>query len=288
MMTRAERFVPYAFLLPAFAGLLLFHLLPIVYSLGRSFFTTVLGSGSLHFSGLENYLGLFSDPVFWKSLGQTLLFNLIVNPLQTALALGLALLVNVRLPGIGLFRSVFFIPVGVSLAVASVLWGMVLDSQSGLLNGLLIGLGLPPQPFLDNPGQALGSIVAIASWKGVGYWMIFFLAGLQGIPRSLYEAAAIDGASPLRSFFAITLPLLRRTTAFVLIADTAANFLLFVPVAVLTGGGPVGATNFLMYESYRSGIVGLDMGRATAITVIILLLLLGTVALQSRFLREAD
>jgi multiple sugar transport system permease protein len=133
---------------------------------------------------------------------------------------------------------------------------------------------------LTSPAQALGSIILIASWIGVPYWMIFFLAGLQDIPRTLYESAAIDGAGRWQAFWRVTLPLLRRTTTFVLVADTAANFLLFVPVYVLTQGGPTGSTDLLMYEVYRAGFIASDMGRAAALTVILLLATLVVVFLE--------
>jgi multiple sugar transport system permease protein len=164
----------------------------------------------------------------------------------------------------------------------------MLDPQSGLVNGILLSVGLPAQPFLSSPSQALPSIILIASWIGVGYWMFFFLAGLQGIPPTLYEAAAIDGATPVRAFVHITLPLLRRVIAFVLVADTTANFLLFAPVYILTHGGPQGSTDLLMYEAYRSGFIGLDVGRATSITTILIGILLLVVGAQLVFFRSTE
>jgi len=279
-MTRNERWIPYLFLLPAIAGLLVFRLLPMVYAIGRSFYTTTFGQAGLVFVGSANYSALFSDPTFWQSLRTTLIFNVVANPLQTVLALMLAVLVSLPLRGIGLFRTLLFAPVGVSITVATIIWGLMLDPDSGLINGILIGLHLPPQPFFTSPDQALLSIVVIATWKGLGYWMLFFLAGLQSIPQSLYEAAAIDGATRLKAFWYITLPLLRRVIAFVLVADTTINFLLFAPVYVQTQGGPQGSTNLLMYEAYRSGFQDIDMGRATSITTILLLLILVIVAIQ--------
>ncbi len=288
-MTRRERWIPYAFLLPAIAGLLIFRLLPTVYAVGRSFYATSFGlNPTTVFVGLDNYAVLLGDPTFWHSVQTTVIFNLIINPLQTALALLLALLVSMRLRGVGLFRGIFFVPIAVSITVASIVWQLMLDPQSGLINGLLTWAGLPAQPFLTSPAQALPSIILIASWIGVGYWMFFFLAGLQGIPATLYEAAAIDGASPLRAFFHITLPLLRRVIAFVLVADTTANFLLFAPVYILTHGGPQGSTDLLMYEAYRSGFIGLDVGRATSITTVLIAILLLVVGAQLLFFRSAE
>ena len=263
--------------------------MPTFYDVGRSLYATTFGlNPQTVFVDGDNYLGLVTDPTFWQSVRVTLLFNVIINPLQTVLALILAVLVSMKLRGIGLFRSIIFMPISVSLPVASIVWAMMLDAQSGLVNGILVWAGLPAQSFLASPTEAMPSIILIASWIGVGYWMFFFLAGLQGIPPTLYEAAAIDGASARAAFFHITLPLRRRVIAFVLVADTTANFLLFAPVYVLTRGGPQGATDFLMYEAYRSGFMSLDVGRATSITTILLAALLLVVGIELLLLRRHE
>lgn len=287
-MTRRERWIPYAFLIPAFAGLVVFQLVPIIFGLGRSLFGVnfASGSGQLGFVGLENFRDIFTDSVFWNALRVTLLFNLIINPLQVGLALVVALMLNAKLRGIGVFRTVFYIPVGVSLTVTTIIWGLILDRDSGMVNGILNSLGLPSQPFFQSPNQALGSLILLATWKGIAYWMLILLAGLQGISRTLYEAAQVDGATGTQTFFRITLPLMRRTLAYVLITDTVVNFLLFAPVYILTKGGPQGSTHLLMYESFRSGFVGINLGRSTAITAVILVFVAGFVALQSWLLRE--
>lgn len=288
-MTRKERWIPYAFLLPAIAGLLVFRLLPTFYAVGRSLYATSFGiNPRTLFVGGDNYSALFSDPTFWQSVWTTVVFNVVINPLQTVIALLLALLVSVPLKGIGFFRGIFFIPIAVSLPVASIVWQLMLDSQSGLINGILIWAGLPAQGFLGSPTEALPSIIAIASWIGVGYWMFFFLAGLQAIPPTVYEAASIDGATKWQAFIHVTLPLLRRVIAFVLVADTTANFLLFAPVYITTQGGPQGATDLLMYEAYRSGFQGLDIGRATSITTILLVTLLMVIGAELLLLRNTE
>jgi len=288
-MSRREWWVPYTFLLPALVGLALFRVVPTLYAVGRSFYAVSFGlTPATVFVGSDNYSALVNDPTFWQSVRVSVLFNVVINPLQTALALILALLVSMRLRGVGVFRGIFFVPISVSITVASIVWQMMLDPQSGLVNGLLEWVGLPTQPFLTSPVQALPSIILIASWIGVGYWMFFFLAGLQGIPVTYYEAAAIDGATSWASFLHITLPLLRRVIAFVLVADTTANFLLFVPVYIMTHGGPEGSTDLLMYEAYRSGFIGLDMGRATSITTVLLGVLLITVGAQLLFFRSLE
>ena len=290
-MNRSERLVPYLFLLPALLGLLLFEFLPVLYSLGRSLYAVSFGldGGGLIFVELDNFRSLFTDPVFWNSLRVTLIFNVVLTPLQVILALALALLVNVPVRGVGIFRGLFFIPVGVSLTVTSLIWSLMLDSQSGLLNGILTAVGIPAQGFLIDASQVLASIMLVATWKGLAGWMVFFLAGLQGIPQSLYEAASIDGASRLRIFYAITLPLLRRSLAFVVIATTVANFLLFAPAYILTPtGGPQGASDLLMFEAFQSAYSQNDLGRGTGITDVLLLLLLLIVGLELLLFRWLD
>jgi len=223
--------------------------------------------------------------VFWHSLRVTVLFSLIINPAQTAAALGLALLVFRAGPGIGWFRTLFFLPMTVSIVITSLIWQLILDPHAGLLNSMIAAGGLPMQPFLTSPRQALPSIILMATWKGVGYWMVFVLAGLTQIPGDVFEAAGLDGAGTWQTFRSITLPLLRRVLAFVLVADTAVNFLMFAPVYLLTLGGPVGSTDLLMYETYKTAFRLLDMGRASAMAMVILTIMLLVAAIEMRLLR---
>ena len=208
-----------------------------VAGLGEAFYTHNLSRTKRAYVGLGNFRHIFGDPTFWKSLRVTLVFSLVVNPLQTALALALAVLANQRVRGIGFYRSIYLLPVVVSLNVTSTVWGLLLNRDTGLINGILANLGLPRQPFLLSADQSLWTLIGIISWVGVPYWTMFFLAGLQGIPESLFEAAAIDGANAWQTFTHVTLPLLRRVLAFVLVSDTVVNLFLFAPVWILTRGG---------------------------------------------------
>ncbi len=237
------------------------------------------------FVGWEGYRALLEDPVFWQSAWVTILFNFIVNPLQVVLALALALFLSVEFRGIHLVRSLYMLPIGISLPVAAVIWGVVLNPNAGLLNSILVALGGSPQPFLTSPSQALWSIILIACWKGIPYWMIFLLAGIKGIPETLYEAARIDGANAWKILTRITIPLLRRVILFVVVADTISNYLLFIPAYLLTRGGPEHSTNFLMYEAFKSGFIYLDMNRSMTIVSVLLVFLLAVIALEFRFLR---
>jgi len=282
---RVPLWVPAAFLASALLLLAVFRLAPIAIALGGSLTGTKL-TGETVFLGLANFAALAEDPAFWRSLEVTLLFNLLVNPLQIACALALALLVLREGPLVPFFRAAFLLPMTVSIALASVLWAILLEPTSGPVNGVLRTLGLPPQPFFRSERQALPSLILLASWKGVGYWMLFLLAGLLQIPKEFHEAAALDGAGALQRFLRITLPLMRRPLAFVLVADTAANFLLFAPVYVITHGGPNGATSLLMFEAYQAAFAYLDHGRSLAISSVILLILAAIAALELRLFKE--
>ena len=178
MVRQSSQALLVALLAPALLGLLVFRLYPIAIAVISSFYTTV--HGSTVFAGLGNYESLISDHVFWRSLGVTLWFNLLVNPIQIAISLGLALLYVRKFPGASVYRVFFLIPIGVSVPVAAIVWRIML-SQGGLVNGLLDLVGVAPQPWLTSSSLALYSIIAIATWKGASYWMIFIVGGLQNI-----------------------------------------------------------------------------------------------------------
>lgn len=284
-MFRAK-YVPYLFLFPAVALLIVFKLYPILIGMMNSLYAPTFIAGERSFTGLENYVSLFHDPVFWKSVYVTLFFNVFVNPLQVALAFLLALLLQVSLKGKNVFRSIHFIPVAVSLPIACIVWNIMLSPEQGIVNSLLMAIGLPEQPFLGDKHQAIWAIIGIATWKGVGYWAIFLLAGLQEVPGSLYEAAEIDGAGKLQRFWNITVPLMKRPLSFVVVSDTIANFLLFAPMYLLTKGGPERSTDVLMQESFNSAFTYSDPGRASAILVMLLFIVSVIILVQFRLLRS--
>ena len=287
-MSARERWIPYLFLAPAVALLLIFNLFPTIATLNESLHANSLVSGGRIFVGLENFQRIFKDPVFWKSLQVTVIFSLLVNPIQVILALGLAVLANQKVRGITLFRSIYLLPVAVSINVTTIVWGLMLDSNSGIVNGVLALLGIPAQPFLTAPSHALWSIIILATWKGVPLWALFFLAGLQGIPEAVIEAAKIDGATRWQLFTRVTLPLLRGVLIFVLVADTVANFLLFAPILLLTQGGPQLSTNLIMYETYRRGFVYGDLGASAAMLWVMLLIVFVVIGFEFFLLRERE
>src|SRR3954466_651711 len=225
------------FLLPAVLAAILLRLWPTARAVWDSLHNTPLGLAPTHWVGAEQFRTLFSDPDFLNSLKITALFGIVVNPLQILVALVLAVIFNERLRGAGLMRTLVFLPVAIPQSVSAVIWAVAFRPD-GPLNGVLARLGIAPQGFLTAPGQALASIILVVSWIGVGYWMMFLIAGLKEIDPTLYEAARLDGAGAWARFRHITVPQLRRQLAFVLVADTISNLLVFAPVQILTKGGP--------------------------------------------------
>jgi multiple sugar transport system permease protein len=268
------------FLAPAVVAVAALRLWPALIAVNQSLLAPRATTWSL-----ENYAYIFGDPIFQGSVWTTLVFSLIVNPLQIAIALALALLMNNRLPGTALWRTLVLLPVAIPQSVSAVIWSVAFRPD-GLLNALLAPFGIGEQRFLTSPDQALGSIILIVSWIGVGYWMTFLIAGLQDIPRSLYEAVTIDGANAWQRFRYVTLPQLRRPLTFVLVANTVANFLVFAPVQILTKGGPQGSTNLVMNEIYQRAFLTGDKASAAAATVILVLIVLVVVSIQFRLMSD--
>lgn len=283
--TQAGTLMIALFLAPALLGLVAFRLVPIAIALVGSLFGETL-TGDLVWRGLGNFERLLGDPNVWHSVRVTLLFNLLINPLQVLIAFGLALLVLRPAPGIGLFRAAFFLPMTLSIGLTAMLWDILLNQHVGPVNALIAQLGFARQGFFHDENQALATMIVIASWKGCGYWMIFLLAGLAAIPEELHEAARIDGASAWQRLRYVTLPLMRRPLAFVLVADTAANFVFFAPVFILTSGGPNGATDLLMFRAYETAFTFGDWGRSLALSTIILLIVAAIAAVELRLLRD--
>ena len=283
---RREAFWAVVFLAPVILSLLLLRVAPTVGAVVSSLYKAFPGGIiPATFAGLHNYQSLFADPNFVATIVRTVLFNLVINPLQILVALLVAVLFVQRIPLVGLWRTLLFIPVTIPVVGSSIAWGAAL-SPEGPVNAFLEVLGGRQQPFFTSPHQALAGIIVVASWIGVGYWMLFLVSGLQSIPEELFDAAKVDRAGPVRTFFSISLPLLRRPLLFVLVADTVANFVLFVPVQLLTQGGPQSSTTLLMFDAYRTtyGYGSRNLGAAEV--VILTVIMLFFVLLQFRLLRE--
>lgn len=272
--------VALAFLAPAILAVSILRVWPALVAVHES----LLAPRATTYS-LDNYIYIFTDPIFQSSVVTTLFFSIVVNPLQIAVALGLAILLNNKLPGTGFWRTLILLPVAIPASVSAVVWAAALRPD-GLANAMLAVFGIGPQPFLTSPQQALACIILVTSWIGVGYWMTILLAGLQDIPKSLYEAARIDGMNRWQQFRFVTLPQLRRPLTFVLVADTVANFLVFAPVQILTRGGPQRSTNLIMHEIYTRAFATGDKSSAYAATVVLILLMLTVVAIQFRMMGD--
>jgi multiple sugar transport system permease protein len=276
------------FLTPALAALLLLRIAPAIDAIKTSVYRGFPG-GIIPdtFAGLANYRLLFGDPNFLDTIVRTLVFNLVINPLQIFLALLLAVLMVQRIPLAGVWRTLVFIPVTIPIVGSSIAWSAALNPR-GPVNALISALGGDPQPFFTSPGQSVASIITVASWIGIGYWMLFLIAGLGAVPQELYEASRVDGAGAIRTFFSITIPMLKRPLLFVLVADTVANFVLFVPIQLLTNGGPQSSTTQLMFDAYRTTFAYGSRNTGAAETVILTVIMLAFVLLQFRLLREKE
>ncbi|MEQ8155958.1 MAG: sugar ABC transporter permease [Clostridiaceae bacterium] len=258
-----------SFILPAMILLTTFLFIPFLLSLYYSFTNyNILKPNEISFIGIDNFIRLFSDGVFKKSIINTFYFAIIVVPLQLVLALGLALLVNRKMRGIQIFRLAFFSPTVLSLVVISTLWIFIYNPNNGLLNSMLGMIGIPPQPFLSSTAQAMNSIIFMSAWQGAGFQMMIFLAGLQDIPEYLYEAADIDGASRLQKFINITLPGLKDISIFLFLTITISAFQLLIQPMMMTQGGPQNSTITIVYEIYQNGYKFRNMGYGSAMAVI--------------------
>ena len=232
--------------------------------------------------GLKNFDRLIGDGLFYRSLLNTLTFLVIHIPLQAAVALGLALLLNTGIRGRGLFRAIYFLPVVVSGVAVTILWQQLYSYDNGVLNGILRALGFGRVPWLVDPGMAMPSIAVMATWKNVGIYIVLFLVGLQNIPRELYEAAALDGARPAAQFRHITLPMLNPTIVVIIVLSTIGGFSLFIEPYVLTGGGPMQSTLSGMLYIYNQAFSFDHMGYAATLGFVYALVILAVVMIQRR------
>ncbi len=279
-----------AFLAPALVILGLFVAWPMVSALRLSF-TDASGFGAEDFVGFDNYIRVFTDPDIRDAMFNTLWYTVLFTPTAVVSALLLALILNSpSLPFRGFFRTALFLPFIVSLAVAAFAWSYLLDPRLGLLNYWLQNVGVQLGDVLEDPVLAMPAVAMVAVWKNFGFYMVIFLAGLQDIPASLYEAARMDGAGPWRRFTNVTLPLLSNTFAFVLIFALIAALQAFDQIYVMTGGGPYGHTQTIVMEIYESGFRKLELGFASALSYVLLIatLLLSVVQFVFFGRREKD
>lgn len=280
-----ENLTGYAFITPAMIIIGLFMLIPSVMSMYYSLTDYYMLTPQLtEFIGLDNFTRLFNDPLMRQSIFNIFRFVIFIMPVQVGTALGLALLVNRKGRSTIFYKIAFFSPVVMSLVVVSILWLYLLNPSSGLINEVLATFGLPPQPFLSSPNQAMYAIIFVSAWQGAGYQMLIFLAGLQNIPNEVYEAARMDGASRKQQFLNITLPMLKPTSLLIMTTTLIDAFKLIIQPMVMTQGGPLNSTLTPVYYIYRTGFTDRQVGFASALTVLYGGVIIMFALLQRKFL----
>ena len=265
---RRQALAGYLFVAPALVIFFVFTLLPVAAALYLSF-TNYDVFTKMDWIGILNYQDVFEDPLFWEALKNTTSYTAWSIPISMVIGLGLALLLNQKLRGLGFYRTVYYVPVVTSMVAVAMIWIQLFDPLYGVISNALEGIGLPSINWLGDPNLAMPSIIAVSVWKVIGWNMLIYLAGLQGIPDYLKEAAAIDGANPWQSFWRITLPLLQPTTFFIFVTSLIGAFQVFDQVYVMTSGGPAGATTTLVHQIYNAAFKALDMGYAAAMSFVL-------------------
>ena len=278
--------LPYIIVSPYLIHLLLFVVFPVVFSIVLTFHKWNI-IAPMEYVGLDNFIRLFQDRLFWKAILNTLLFLLIHIPLQVVIALTLAYFLNQKLFIRGFFRASFFLPVVISGVVVTILWQQLYGLETGLINRILIGLGLDRVEWLTNPSVAMLSIAIMATWKNVGLYVILFLVGLQTVPISHYEAADVEGATDWQKFRYITLPAINPTIFMVFILSTIGGFSLFIEPYIMTGGGPLNSTLSAVLYIYKQAFGYYHMGYSATLGLFFALLIMIVVAIQ-KYTIEAD
>ena len=281
-----NRYIPYFFIAPQIIITLLFFIWPALTAFKQSFFLQDAFGLRHHFVWLKNYYFLFTSHYYWHSIIITLIYSLAVSIFTLIFALFIATLANRTIRAGGVYKSLFIWPYAVAPAIAGILWRFLFNPAIGLITYLLSKVGYNWN-YVLNGHQALLLIIIAAVWQQFSYNFLFFLAGLQSIPKSLLEAAAIDGAGPFKRFYHIVLPLLSPTTFFLLIMNLIyAFFNTFGIVQIITKGGPAYATNIMVYKVYNDGFVGMNFGSSAAQSVILMLVVIALTVLQFKYIER--
>lgn len=284
-LVQKEAIAAYLFILPGFLGFLAFMVVPIIISFGISLYEWELLLPP-RFVGLANYKALFSDKIFLSVLKNTLYYVMGVVPLNIVLALGMALWLNQKLRFLSFYRSAIFLPVVTLTVAVSLIFKWMYEPEIGLINAALALIGIEGPLWLGSAKWAMPALILMNVWKGFGYNMVLFLAGLQSIPASVYEAAGIDGAGKWQKFRYITLPLLSPTTFFATVMTVISSFQVFDAARVMTNGGPVNATNTIVLYIFQNGFEYFKMGYASAIAWVLFAALFLLTVLQMRLQRQ--
>ena len=283
---RREAAWGYAFLLPNIVGFLIFTALAVVTAFGLALTEWDLLIPP-KFIGLANYRKLVTnDPVFKQSMLNTLYFVGGVVPLDIVCSLSLALLLNRPIRAMRLYRAIYFVPVVTSLIAVAMVWQWLYHTEVGLINYVLVDLGLPKVNWLGSTEWAMPAVIFMTTWKSMGYYAVIFLAGLQGIPQHLYEAADIDGANSWQKFWRITLPLLSPTMFFVLVISIIQAFQVFAQIFIMTRGGPANATSTIVFFIYNNAFVWFRMGYAAAASWVLFAIIFVITIAQTRWQRR--
>jgi multiple sugar transport system permease protein len=242
--------------------------------------------GAAEFTGLSNYVQAFSDPRVRQALVTTLIYALGTTGCTLVPAVGLAAILSGPLKGTKTVRAIIFFPYIISFVIVALMWKSLLDPYTGIVNSVLIMVGLPTQNWLNEPGSALATLIGITVWKDIGYATLIYIAGIQNIPQSLYEAASLDGATPRQMFFGITLPLLAPTTLFLTVISMITHLQDLSAPYLLTDGGPADATRVFSLEVYETAFVELNIGYASALSFLMFIVILVVTLIQFRVLNR--
>ncbi len=284
-----HRLTGIVYVTPAMAFVSVFFLVPLIMMAWMSLHHWSL-FGEHTWAGLSNFRALFQDAAFGKSTLFTIKYTLIVTPAIFVVAMGLTMLVAGTKPGVGVFRTAYFLPVVIGFGVASLLWSWMYNSQLGVFDWILVSLHLVKEPvlFFNSDASGLASVIVMVVWKTAGLNMVLLLVGLQAIPVELHEAATVDGASWWRRLASITLPLMRRTFALALVLSVAGSMLAFDQFYIMTSGGPQNSTITMVYDIFNTAFVHFRLGYASTLSIALLAMLLVISTLQLYLLEERD
>ena len=272
-MNYYRKFTPYLFLLPAAAVLIVFFFIPFFQTFGLSFYDYSSNIYSPTFNGLDNYVKLFKEPIFYKVMFNTFMYLVLAVPFLVTFPLFLAILINQKIRGITLYKILLYLPVIVSIVVAAIAFKWLYAGQ-GILNYALSLINIPPINWLIDTHWALFSVAVVTIWKGIGYYMMIYLASLMSVPQELYEACDIDGANFFTKHLTVTIPHIMPTIALVSTISTISAMKVFAEIYVMTKGGPLDSTKTIVYYIYERAFENLDLGYASALAVVLLIIVM--------------
>ena len=272
-MNYYKKYTPYLFILPAAAVLIVFFFIPFFQTFGLSFFDYSSSLYNPSFNGLDNYIKLFKEPIFYKVMFNTFMYLVIAVPFLVIFPLFIAILINQKIRGITLYKILIYLPVIVSIVVAAIAFKW-LYAQQGVLNYLLSVFHIEPKGWLVDTKWALFSVAIVTIWKGIGYYMMIYLASLMSVPQDLYEAADIDGANFWQKHLTVTVPHIMPTIALVSTISTISAMKVFAEIYVMTKGGPLDSSKTIVYYIYERAFENLDLGYASALAVVLLVVVM--------------